>query len=174
MDFYDVVRTRRSIRSYKPDPVPEEVLDRVLEAVRVAPSGSNRQPWRFIIVRDEAVKKRLVSACDNQRFIAQAPVVIVACGFNINYDRGEYMGDMSMLVDVAIAFTHLVLAARNEGLGTCWVGAFNNEEVKKVLGIPGDVNVVAVTPLGYPKDENAFTEPGDRKPLNEITSTDKF
>jgi len=173
MDFNEVVRTRRSIRSFKPDPVPEEVLNRILEAVRIAPSGSNRQPWKFIIVKDKAMKKRLVPACGNQKFIADAPVVIVACGYNIGWNRGGYMGDMSMLVDVSIAFTHLVLAARVEGLGTCWIGSFNNEEDKKILGVPEDVNIVAITPLGYPKAEG-FTEPGSRKPLAEIVSVDKF
>ncbi|MFQ6095813.1 MAG: nitroreductase family protein [Candidatus Bathyarchaeia archaeon] len=173
MDFYEVIRTRRSIRSYRPDPVPEEVLNRVLDAARIAPSGSNRQPWKFIIVKDETVKRRLIPACGNQSFIAEAPVVIVACGHNINYNRGGYMGDMSVLVDVSIAFTHLILAARAEGLGTCWIGAFNNEEVKKILGIPNDVNVVGITPLGYPKDEK-FREPGSRKSLDGIVSTDKF
>ena len=173
MDFYEVIRTRRSIRSYKPDPVPEDVLNRVLDAARIAPSGSNRQPWKFIIVKDEELKRRLVSACGNQSFIAEAPLVIVACGYNIHYNRGGYMGDMSMLIDVSIAFTHLILAARAEGLGTCWIGAFNNEEVKKVLDIPDDVNVVAITPLGYPKDEG-FTEPVGRKSMEEIVSTDKF
>lgn len=173
MDFYEVIRTRRSIRSYKPDPIPDEVLMRVLDAARIAPSGSNRQPWKFIIVKDDDVKRKVAQACHNQMFIAEAPVVIVACGYNIHWNRGGYMGDLSMLIDVSIAFTHLILAARAEGLGTCWIGAFDNEEVKKILGIPEDVNVVAITPLGYPKDEE-FGEPGFRKPLSEITSIDKF
>jgi len=173
VEFYEVVRTRRSVRSYRPDPIPKEVLNRVLEAVRIAPSGSNRQPWKFIIVQDEALKQKMVSACNNQGFIAEAPLIVVACGSNIHYNRGDYMGDMSMLVDVTIAFTHLVLVARAEGLGTCWIGAFQNEEVKKLLNIPEEYNVVAVTPLGYPKGE-AFTEPGPRKNLNEIASTDTF
>jgi len=173
MDFYEVVRTRRSIRSYKPDPIPEEVLERVLEATRIAPSGSNRQPWRFIIIKDEDLKKQMVVACHNQSFIADAPITIVACGYNIHYDRGEYMGDMSMLVDVSIAFTHLVLAARAEGLGTCWIGSFNNNEVKNILGIPKEVNVVAITPLGYPKDEE-FTGASRRKRPEEIISLDRF
>lgn len=173
MDFYDVVKTRRSVRSYRSDPIREDVLARVLEAVRIAPSGSNRQPWRFIIVKDEAVKQRLVPACNGQSWIGDAPIVIVACGQDIHYDRGGYMGEMSVLVDVSIAFTHLILAARAEGLGTCWIGAFNNNEVKKILEIPEDYNVVAVTPLGYPKGQ-PFTEPKGRKALTEITSTDKF
>jgi nitroreductase len=175
MDFYEVVRTRRSVRSFRQNPIPKEVLGRVLEAVRIAPSGSNRQPWRFIVVKDEATKQRLVPACDNQSFIAEAPLVIVACGRNLSYNRGGYMGDLSMLVDLSIAFTHLVLAARAEGLGTCWIGAFNNTEVKKILGVPEEYNAVALTPLGYPKaGDKAFTEPGFRNPTEEIVSTDKF
>jgi len=173
MDFYEVVRTRRSIRTYRPDPIPEDALNRVLEATRAAPSGSNRQPWRFIIVKDEELKGRLAAACGNQGFIAEAPVVVVACGFDINYNRGGYMGEMSMLIDISIAFTHLILAARAEGLGTCWIGAFDNDEVKEILEIPEDVNVVAVTPLGYPKDDK-FSEPGPRKPLTEMVTTDRF
>ena len=173
MDFYEVIRTRRSIRSYKPDPVPDEVLMRVLEAARIAPSGSNRQPWKFIIVKDENLRRRVAQACHNQMFIAEAPIVIVACGYKIHWNRGGYMGDLSMLIDVSIAFTHLILAARAEGLGTCWIGAFDNEEVKNLLNIPKEVNVVAITPLGYPKDEE-FREPGPRKPISEIISIDKF
>ena len=173
MDFYEVIRTRRSIRSYKPDPIPDEVLTKVLEAARIAPSGSNRQPWKFIIVKDEALKRKLAVACHNQMFIAEAPIITVACGYNVHWNRGEYMGDLSMLIDVSIAFTHLILAARAEGLGTCWIGSFSNKEVKRILNIPKEVNVVAITPLGYPKNEG-FSEPGPRKPLSEIVSTNTF
>ena len=173
MDFYEVVRTRRSVRSYRRDPIPEEVLRRVLEAARVAPSGSNRQPWKFILVRDEELKQKMVSVCNHQGFLAEAPLVVVACGCNIHYNRGGYMRDLSMLVDVTIAFTHLILAARAEGLGTCWIGAFDNEAVKKLLDIPEEVNVVAVTPLGYPKGK-AFSEPGPRKSLEEVVSQNRF
>jgi nitroreductase len=172
MDLHEAVRTRRSIRAYKPDPIGDETLNRVLEAVRIAPSGSNRQPWRFVLVKDEELKRQLAAACNGQAFIAEAPLVVVACGFKIPIDRGGYMGNMGMLVDVSIAFTHLILAARAEGLGTCWIGAFDNNEVKKLLKIPEDVNVVAVSPLGYPKQ--GFSNPGARKQMDEIVSVDKF
>ncbi len=174
MDFYEVIKTRRSVRSYKPDPVSEEVLMRVLDAARIAPSGSNRQPWKFIIVRDEALKRKIAQHCSHQYFIAEAPIVIVACGRNIHYNRGGYMGDLSMLVDVSIAFTHLILAARAEGLGTCWIGAFDNEKLKKLLEIPDDVNIVAITPLGYPAKEKAFTPYTSRKKLDEIICYEKY
>ncbi|UCE16360.1 MAG: nitroreductase family protein [Candidatus Bathyarchaeota archaeon] len=173
MDFYEVIRTRRSVRSFKKNPIPEEVLNRVLEAVRVAPSGSNRQPWKFILVMDDAVKQKMISACDNQKFVAEAPLIIVACGRKLLFNRGGYMGEMSVLVDVSIAFTHLILAARAEGLGTCWIGAFNNDKIKKLLEVPNGYEVVAATPLGYPS-KDVFTEPRNRKNLNEIVSQDKF
>lgn len=173
MDIYEVFKTRRSIRSYRPIPVPDESLNKILETTRIAPSGSNRQPWKFIIVKDDALKKEVAHACSNQLWIAGAPIVIVACGWKIDYSRGEYMGDMSFLVDVSIAFTHLMLAARAEGIGTCWIGAFDNTSIKKLLEIPEDVDVVAVTPLGYPKNAE-FSDPGLRKKLDEIISVNKY
>jgi nitroreductase len=173
MDFYEVVRTRRSIRAYRDEPIPEEWLRRVLDAARIAPSGSNRQPTRFILVRDQATRKALVPLCHDQDFIADAPVVVVACGRNIQYNRGGYMGDMAMLVDVAIAVDHLTLAARAEGLGTCWIGSFDNDALKKLLGVPGDYEIVALTPLGFPQGET-FTETDDRFPLDRIVCAERW
>jgi nitroreductase len=173
MDFFEVLKTRRSIRAYKPDTVPENLLAKVLEATRVAPSGSNRQPWKFIVVRNPALRKDLSAACGNQAFLAEAPLAIVGCGRNIKFDRGGYMGDMSMLVDVSIAFTHLILAARAEGLGTCWIGAFDNRTVKQLLGVPREWDVVAVTPLGYPAGDE-FRETEKRKKLDDIVSYDAY
>jgi nitroreductase len=173
MEFYEVVKTRRSIRSFKPDPVPDDVLEKILEAVRIAPSGSNRQPWRFILVKDPAIRKSVAEACGGQRWIAEAPVVVVGCGSDIKYNRGGWMGDRSVLVDVAIGFTHLILAARTEGLGTCWIGDFDNAKLRELLDIPEDMNVAAVSPLGYTKD-GGFAEPGKRKTISEITSVDRY
>jgi len=172
MDFYEVIKTRRSIRAYRSDPVPEKTLRKVLEAARIAPSGSNRQPWKFIVVKDKNLKEKIAQLCYGQHFISQAPIVIVACGYNIHYNRGDYMGDYSMLVDVTIAMDHLILAARAEGLGTCWIGSFKNDEIKKLLKIPPEVQVVALTPLGYPKEE--FSSVTQRKPLEEIVCQDYF
>ncbi len=167
MEFYEVIRTRRSIRSYRADPVPEESLRRVFEAARIAPSGSNRQLWKFYVVKNPEKRKEVAQACGGQTWIGQAPIVIVATGWKVPFSRGGYMGEMSFIMDVSIAFTQLILAARAEGLGTCWIGDFQNSEVKKALGLPGDENVVAVTPLGYP-DKGGFTENTSRKPLEEI------
>ena len=173
MEFYEVVKTRRSIRSYKADEVPDDVLNRVMEAVRVAPSGSNRQPWRFLLVRKPELKQKLAELCGGQKWFAGAPIVVVACGHNINYNRGGWMGDAAVIMDVRIGLTHMVLAARAEGLGTCWIGLFENAPIKALLDIPEEWNVAAVTPLGYPKDP-AFVGPGKRKGLEEIVGLDKW
>ncbi len=174
MDFNEVIRTRRSVREFKKDPIPQDVLNRVLDAVRIAPSGSNRQPWRFILITDEVLKQKMITVCNNQKFIVEAPVIVVACGQRLPLNRGGYMGEMSTLLDVAIAFTHLILAARAEGLGTCWIGAFSNDGIKKLLKVPHGYEVVAATPLGYPSNKDAFNMNAQRKTLDEIISVNKF
>ncbi len=174
MDFYEVIRTRRSVRKFRADAIPEDVLQRVLDAARIAQSGSNRQPWRYIIIKDKERMKEMLPVCGGQPFVAEAPVLIVVCGTNLNVNRAGYMGDLSMLVDVSISFDHLTLAARAEGLGTCWIGSFSNDGLKKYLEIPEDVQVVALTPLGYPADAGAFSENTNRKDLKEIVCYEKY
>ena len=171
MDFYEVVNRRLSIRSYRPDPVPEDVLNRILEAGRLAPSAKNFQPWRFIVVRDRAVRDELVPACRNQSSIAEAPVTICACAVQSEawVGMGGYWS--AEAVDVTIALEHIILAAAAEGLGTCWIGAFIEEQVRRVLAIPEGVKPIALTPLGYPARE---AKPRDRKPLSEIVCYDRF
>jgi nitroreductase len=173
MEFYDVVNTRRSVRSYKPDEISEDVLGRVLDAARVAPSGSNRQPWKYVLVKSPELRKKIATLCGDQPWIAEAPIVVVACGSDIKYDRGGYMGEMSFLIDSAIGLTHLILAARAEGLGTCWIGLFDNEAIKELLDVPLGWNVAAVTPLGYPK-EPKWTQPGKRKTIEEMVTVDEW
>ena len=105
MDFDQVIQTRRSVRTFKRDPIPQYVLNKVLDAARIAPSGSNRQPWKFILIKDPDLKQKVMTQCNNQKFVAEAPVIIVACGQKFAYNRGGYMGEMSMVMDVSIAFT---------------------------------------------------------------------
>jgi len=156
MDFMEVVRKRVSVRRYRPDAVPKELLNQVLEAGRLAPSGGNRQPWHFIVITDPE-KKRMLDISD---WAQQAPVVIIGCT--------EATGQ----TDIAIAFEHLVLAATNVGLGTCWIGRWGaDEEIKNALGIPMNMRVLAVTPLGYPAESPS---PRPRKPLSHIVHYDKF
>jgi nitroreductase len=167
MEFYETVKTRRSIRSYKGKEIPEEKLLRVMDAARVAPSGHNRQYWKFYVIESEDKKRKVAEACSGQTWIAEAPAVIVATGWKVPFSRGGYMGEMTFTMDVSIAFTHLILAARAEGLGTCWIGDFSNEKVKEALGLPEKEYVVAVTPIGYP-DKGGFTENTSRKKLDEV------
>jgi nitroreductase len=171
MNVLEVIKKRRSIRKYKKDPIPEEALLRVLQAARLAPSGKNFQPWKFIIVKDKSLKEKLAQASAGQFFMAEAPIIIVGCGFPDNcYARmGRYMKSWS--VDVTIAFDHLMLQAQEEGLGTCWIGSFEEEEVKEILNVPEGVKVLALTPLGYPGEIPAFR---GRKSLDEIVSYDGF
>ncbi len=171
MKVLDVIQMRRSVRKYKKDPIPEKILMRVLEAARLAPSGSNIQPWKFIIVKDKALKEKLAQASAGQFFMAEAPIIIVGCGFPDNcYARmGRYMKSWS--VDVTIALEHLILQAQEERLGTCWIGSFEEEEVKAILNIPENVKVLALTPLGYPDEIPRFR---GRKSLDEIISYDRF
>lgn len=170
MDIYEAIRTRRSIRSYRPDPIPDDVLRRVMDAARAAPSANNVQPWRFVLVRDESLRRAMVPLCWNQSFIAEAPVVVAACGLPTSSKVGGYAS--SLLVDVAIAMDHLTLAARAEGLGTCWIGAFENGELKALLSVPKEADIVAVTPLGYPSGE--FSARSFRKSLDEIVVQDTY
>ena len=161
MDFMEVVKTRRSIRRYKPDPIPDEILNQILETARIAPSAAHRQPWHFIVVKNPETKKKL----EISSWASEAPVVIVGCG-DANVSARWYM------VDLAIAFEHIVLAAANFGLGTCWMGKLGiDETIKKVLNIPEHIKVVAITPLGYPAET-----PGSkaRKSMSEIVHYEKF
>jgi nitroreductase len=169
MDFLELAKTRYACRSYHPRPVEPEKLQRVLEAVRLAPSGSNRQPWKFILVHDLEIKQRLVRACANQRFIATAPVVVAGCG--LMPDRIMSCGIPGDPVDVAIAMEHLSLAATAEGLATCWIGAFSQDEVRDVLGIPRSAKVIELMTLGYPADTPHLKT---RKPLSDIVAVDRW
>lgn len=168
MEFYKLVKQRRSIRAYKPDPVEEDKLLRILEAGRLAPSAANRQPWHFVVVRDSLKREHLRRGYDREWFV-KAPVIIVVCADpSAAWKRKD--GEEYWKVDAAIAMEHIVLAAANEGLGTCWIGAFDEKAVREVLGIPEHIRVVAMTPLGYPAEEKGPV--ADRKPLEEIAHYD--
>ncbi|MBU2495845.1 MAG: nitroreductase family protein [Candidatus Omnitrophica bacterium] len=169
MNVYETIRARRSVRAYRDKPVPPEVLTRILEAARMAPSGNNRQPWKFVVVTDIETRKKLADAANGQGFVAGAPVVIAAVGL----DPGRVMscGIPGDPVDVAIAIDHITLAAVEEGLGTCWIGAFSQENVCRLLQIPAAFKVVELLTLGYPADS---PRPKSRKSLKEIVCYDKF
>ncbi|RKY44419.1 MAG: nitroreductase [Candidatus Omnitrophota bacterium] len=151
MDIFEAIKKRRSIRKYKDKQVEEEKILKILESARLAPSAKNLQEWRFIVVRDKEKRKKLSEAARNQKFVEEAPVVIVCCA-----ETDEYRmtcGQLSYPIDVAIAVEHMVLTAVEEGLGTCWIGAFYEDKVKEILNIPEEIKVVELLTLGYPDEE---------------------
>ncbi len=167
----DLIETRRSIRSYKPQEVEEEKLNYVLKAFRKAPSAKNLQPWKLVVVKNKKIIKDLAIACNNQTFLEEAPILIVACAKEDEAygTMGGYMN--SYPIDIALALEHLILAATEQGLGTCWIGAFKEQLVKDILKVPENVKVVALTPLGYSAREASIRS---RKPLTEIVCYDKY
>ncbi|RLG97765.1 nitroreductase [Candidatus Bathyarchaeota archaeon] len=165
MDLFEVIEKRRSIRSYKPNPIPNEHLKKILEAARLAPSGKNRQPWRFVVVRDAERKERLAEAAMNQMFIAEADVVVVALSDPTVYSSIGGKRRIPYLQDPMIAIEHMVLAATSLGYGTCWIGAFNEGEVKRIINAPEKLAVIALLPIGVP---NESPSPRLRKPFEEI------
>ncbi len=163
MDFYETIKMRRSIRAYKKNPVEDDRLSRVINAARLAPTAANRQPFSLIVVKNEQVKHKLKDAYSQEWFYT-APVIICACASSENaWKRNDGKGYVD--VDVAIAMDHLILAASAEGLGTCWIAAFKPDVVKDILSIPGNLEPVILTPLGYPE---VIPEPTSRKPLGEM------
>lgn len=171
IDVHMAIEIRKSVRAYDPGPVPRDVLLRVLEAARSAPSASNRQPWHFVVVTDEE-KRRKLSHGTYAHFLADTPVVIVGCG-------EEQTSPRWYIIDVAIALENMVLAATGEGLGTCWVGSFDEDEVKQTLKIPKDYRIIALLALGYPRDKLDLSSRllrlvRTRKDLNKIVSYEEF
>jgi nitroreductase len=163
MEYLQLIQKRYSTRAYKPDPVEEEKLLRILEAARIAPTAANRQPFRLIVLPTEGNEKRLAQVYSRE-WICQAPLIICACGLKdeawIRKDGRSYLD-----VDVAIIMDHLILAAANEGLGTCWIAAFDRKEACDLFKLPEEVEPIILTPLGYPLDE---LKPKQRKPLKRL------
>ncbi len=204
MNVLEAIERRRSIRQFRSDPIPHDVLDRLLHALRLAPSGSNRQPWTFIIVRDTETKQRIAAACrfkntlDRkvcvQEWVAQAPVIIVACGHMkeasalLHEEGGPFISNGRTIVDqmgakpgeytsaapwdLAIALEHLALAAVAEGLGTCWIAGLDEDELKRVLAIPEGVGAQLLMPVGYPA--SSWPPPRPRKSLEEIVRYETY
>ncbi len=170
LDVYEAIRTRKSVRDYLDENVPEKLVERLLNAARLAPSASNRQEWRFVVVRDEGVRRKLAQAARKQKFVAQAPVVIACCADTNNHVMT--CGQPCYPIDVAIAIDHLTLCAAAEGLGTCWIGAFYENKVKEILNIPKHVRVVELLTLGYPRDPSLVEK--NRLSLEEIVRYERW
>jgi len=158
----EAIRRRYSCRAYADKAVEPEKLQAVLEAGRLAPSAKNLQDWRFVVVTDNELRRRLAKAASGQQFVAEAPVVIVACSVSDYVMRcGQAVGP----IDVAIALEHIALAATDQGLATCWIGSFYADKVRELLGIPQDVEIVELMTLGYPAEPESQRP---REPLERI------
>ena len=158
MDFWTVIESRYSVRIFDTTrDVPHKQVKRLLRAAIQSPSAGNRQPWHFVVVRDERVKEALAAAAWGQLFVAQAPVVIVVCADpEQSAERYRERGtDLYCLQDTAAATEHILLAAVADGLGTCWVGAFEEELAAEALGLDPKLRPVALIPVGYPAKENS-------------------
>jgi nitroreductase len=169
VDVLKAIQSRRSIRAYDSREVEEDKLARILESGRLSPSAGNRQERRFIVVKDAKTRKMLSEAARNQAFVAEAPVVIAACSVETEYVMS--CGQLAYPIDTAIAVDHMTLAAVAEGLGTCWIGAFDEKNVKEILNVPESVRVVSLLPLGYP---SVIQRPSPRKSLDEIVMWEKW
>lgn len=169
MEFSELIRTRYSVRAYKPDPVGEEELQKVLEAARLAPTAANRQPFQLIVIHTEGREAELRRIYNRDWFV-QAPLVICACGISSGAWTREDDKNFAP-VDVAIVMDHLILAAADLGLGTCWVGAFNVAATREVLGLPDEVEPIIFTPLGYPDDQ---PKPKKRQSLEDLVRYERW
>lgn len=169
MDVLKAIEGRRSIRKYSARPVEEEKLNKVLEAARLAPSARNRQEWKFIVVKDDQKRAGLAEAAMGQTLLEEAPVAIVCCG--TDPESVMVCGQRRHTVDLSIAASFMILEAHEQGLGTCWLGRFDESKVKKLLGIPDEIRVVTMTPLGYPDESPAKRH---RKELSEIVCYDGY
>ncbi len=169
MELTEAIKKRQSVRDYEDKPVPEEKLLKVLEAARLAPSAGNRQQWKFIVVKDAERRQALMRAAYGQAHVGKAPVIIAAVA--TAFERLMECGVPAYAVDLAIAVDHMTLVAADEGLGTCWIGRFNQDEARDILLLPETCRVVTLLPIGFPKPS---AKPKTRKALDEVVCYETF
>jgi nitroreductase len=168
MEFNSLIRSRESVRNYDPDrPVNKEILEKILDAGRVAPSACNYQPWKFLVISSPQVLEK-VRASYNRDWFKEAPHILVILGLKNQAWNRSYDGYNSIETDIAIALTHIILAAENEGVGTCWIAAYNPVILKEALNINENQQIFGITPLGYPKPGYLKTLNKKRKTLEDI------
>ena len=168
MDVYEAIEKRYSVREYQDRAIEEDKLQRVLNAGRIAPSGSNRQEWKFVVVRDADLRRSLAKAAD-QAFLADAPAIIAVVG--LNPDRVMHCKVPADPVDCAIAIDHMTLAAVAEGLGTCWIGHFEQDSCRSLLEVPSSAKIIELLALGYPAGQGGTKK---RKPAEEVICCERF
>jgi len=169
MEFSDLITERYSVRGYSDEPVSEDDLNYILEAARMAPTAANRQPFQLIVIHTEGREEELRRIYDKDWFV-EAPLIIVACGLPsqawVRHDKANFTN-----VDVSIVMDHLILAAADRGLGTCWIGAFDPEAAREILELPEEVEPVVMTPVGHPTTSPTKKK---RKPLSELVRYERW
>ncbi|MCD6465370.1 nitroreductase family protein [Candidatus Bathyarchaeota archaeon] len=172
-DIFNLFRLRRSIRSFTSEDVSDEEIEKILEAARWAPSAGNIQPWEFIVVRNPETKREIARAALNQTFIEEAPVVIVVCAdeSRSSWVYGSRGATLYCIQDTAAATENMLLAVCALGLGACWVGAFREDEIKRILKIPRGLRPVAIVPIGHPAERPS---PPSKRTLKEIVHHESF
>jgi len=173
MDFFDVLKNRRSVRGYTPEIIEEEKLKKILEAVNCAPSAGNLQAYEVVLIRDAKQRKRIAEACLGQDFIAEAAVILVFCA-NLEVSSSRYGSrgiGLYAIQDATIACTYAQLACTAQGLSSCWIGAFNEKKAAEAISAPKEVKIVAVLPVGYPAKAPVETT---RREISELVKEEKF
>ncbi len=163
MELFDILMRRRSIRAYKNKEIPEDVLNKIMEAARLAQSAINRQPWRFILIKEPQHKNKIAEFCKGKMWVADASVIIAAVAVDTGYRMGN--GRPASDIDLSIALTHISLAAVDQSLGSCWIGSFKYDEAMEYLRIPKENILVSFMTIGYPDESPS---PKTRKTLDEI------
>ena len=173
MELSEAIKGRRSIRAFKPQDIPDETVEQLIDVACYAPSAGNTQPWAFVIAKKVETKKKLARAAYNQAFVEEAPVVIVVCADEnrCSMRYGRRGATLYCVQDTAAATQNILLTAYSLGLGSCWVGAFNEKEAKKALKTPEGMRPVAMIPVGYP---NKTPSQRNRRPLKQILHHEEF
>jgi nitroreductase len=169
MNVFEAIGERKSIRKYKETKVEDEKLEKILKSARIAPSAANRQEWKFLVVKNQETRDKLVEAANGQKFVGQAPITIVAC--STESERVMPCGQYAYTVDLSIAVSFMILEATELDLGTCWLGAYDEGKVKEILNIPEDIRVPAMFTLGY-ADESPAARP--RKDIEDIVCYEEY
>jgi nitroreductase len=168
MELYEAIQHRYSVRAYEDKAVEADKLNRILEAGRLAPSGNNRQAWKFVVARNAKLRAAMAEACE-QPFLAKAPVIVAIVG--LDPERKMSCDILADVVDCSIATAYMMLAATIEGLGTCWIGHFKQDLCRSLLNVPPNAKIVALMPIGYPDQPS---RPKTRKMVGEVVSYDTF
>lgn len=169
MDVMPEILSRHSVRSFTSQPVEKDQIERILEAARLAPSAKNRQEWRFVVIQKKETRQKIMEASFNQEYVGQAPAIVAVCTTNIDYRMPN--GQLSYPIDLAFASAHIVLQAVHEGLGTCCITTFDEEEIRDLLTVPFSMRVILLILIGYADGEPEETS---RKTLKQISSRDHW